>query len=130
MGKVYKAKHLTLDRIVCIKTLKPAVRIWGVETEGADCMAQSLAAGEVVCITGGHAVGGDGTGRPEHDAARGRERAGEQGPTPVGEHAGAPVDADGDGDAGHYRPESRRVEPLEPDEVEQVEELQEDRPLR
>lgn len=33
-----------------IKTLKPAVRIWGVETEGADCMAQSLAAGEIVSL--------------------------------------------------------------------------------
>lgn len=33
-----------------IKTLKPAVRIWGVETEGADCMARSLAAGEVVVL--------------------------------------------------------------------------------
>jgi threonine dehydratase len=30
-----------------IKSLKPAVRIWGVETEGADCMARSLAAGKV-----------------------------------------------------------------------------------
>lgn len=35
-----------------IKTLKPAVRIWGVETEGADCMAQSLAAGEIVTLSG------------------------------------------------------------------------------
>jgi threonine dehydratase len=35
-----------------IKTLKPAVRIWGVETEGADCMAQSLAAGEIVALSG------------------------------------------------------------------------------
>ena len=30
-----------------VKSLKPAVRIWGVETEGADCMAKSLAAGKV-----------------------------------------------------------------------------------
>src|ERR1700685_261928 len=30
-----------------VKSLKPAVRIWGVETEGADCMARSLAAGKV-----------------------------------------------------------------------------------
>lgn len=33
-----------------IKTLKPAVRIWGVETEGADAMARSLAAGEIVTL--------------------------------------------------------------------------------
>jgi threonine dehydratase len=33
-----------------IKSLKPAVRIWGVETEGADCMSQSLAAGKVVTL--------------------------------------------------------------------------------
>ena len=33
-----------------IKTLKPAVRIWGVETEGADCMAKSLAAGKIVTL--------------------------------------------------------------------------------
>lgn len=33
-----------------IKALKPAVRIWGVETEGADSMAQSLAAGEIVTL--------------------------------------------------------------------------------
>jgi len=30
-----------------VKSLKPAVRIWGVETEGADCMSKSLAAGKV-----------------------------------------------------------------------------------
>ncbi|MEO5922679.1 MAG: threonine/serine dehydratase [Bryobacteraceae bacterium] len=35
-----------------IKTLKPVVNIWGVETEGADCMAQSLAAGEIVTLSG------------------------------------------------------------------------------
>ena len=34
-----------------IKTLKPSVRIWGVETEGADSMAQSLAAGKIVTLT-------------------------------------------------------------------------------
>ena len=39
-----------------IKTLKPAVRIWGVETEGADCMAQSLAAGEIVALSGTSSV--------------------------------------------------------------------------
>lgn len=33
-----------------IKALKPAVRIWGVETEGADCMAKSLAAGRIVTL--------------------------------------------------------------------------------
>jgi threonine dehydratase len=33
-----------------IKSLKPAVRIWGVETEGADCMSKSLAAGKVVTL--------------------------------------------------------------------------------
>jgi threonine dehydratase len=30
--------------------LKPAVRIWGVETEGADCMSKSLAEGEIVTL--------------------------------------------------------------------------------
>ena len=39
-----------------IKTLKPDVRIWGVETEGADCMAQSLAAGEIVSLNGTSSV--------------------------------------------------------------------------
>jgi threonine dehydratase len=33
-----------------VKTLKPVVRVWGVETEGADCMAKSLAAGEIVTL--------------------------------------------------------------------------------
>jgi threonine dehydratase len=33
-----------------IKSLKPAVRIWGVETEGADCMSRSLAAGKIVTL--------------------------------------------------------------------------------
>lgn len=36
--------------VTVIKTLKPDVRIWGVETEGADTMARSLEAGEVVQI--------------------------------------------------------------------------------
>ena len=35
-----------------IKSLKPSIRVWGVETEGADCMAQSLAAGKVVSLEG------------------------------------------------------------------------------
>jgi threonine dehydratase len=35
---------------VALKTLKPDVRIWGVETEGADCMAKSLAAGGIVTL--------------------------------------------------------------------------------
>jgi threonine dehydratase len=33
-----------------IKALKPGVRVWGVETEGADCMSKSLAAGEIVTL--------------------------------------------------------------------------------
>lgn len=33
-----------------IKSVKPTVRIWGVETEGADCMAQALAAGHPVTL--------------------------------------------------------------------------------
>ena len=33
-----------------VKTLKPAVRVWGVETEGADCMSKSLAAEEIVTL--------------------------------------------------------------------------------
>jgi threonine dehydratase len=39
-----------------MKTLKPTVRIWGVETEGADCMSQSLAAGEIVTLEGGGSI--------------------------------------------------------------------------
>jgi threonine dehydratase len=35
-----------------IKSLKPAVRIWGVETEGADCMSRSIAAGKIVTLDG------------------------------------------------------------------------------
>jgi threonine dehydratase len=35
---------------VAIKALKPAVRIWGVETEGSDTMGQALKAGKVVQI--------------------------------------------------------------------------------
>ena len=33
-----------------IKALKPSVRIWGVETHGADSMARSLAAGKIVTL--------------------------------------------------------------------------------
>jgi threonine dehydratase len=33
-----------------VRALKPSVRVWGVETEGADCMSQSLAAGKVVTL--------------------------------------------------------------------------------
>jgi threonine dehydratase len=33
-----------------VKSLKPAVRIWGVETEGADCMSKSLAARKIVTL--------------------------------------------------------------------------------
>ena len=33
-----------------VKALKPSVRIWGVETEGADCMSKSLAAGKIVTM--------------------------------------------------------------------------------
>ncbi len=33
-----------------VKSLKPGVRVWGVETEGADCMSQSLAAGKIVTL--------------------------------------------------------------------------------
>ncbi|MEP7351796.1 MAG: pyridoxal-phosphate dependent enzyme, partial [Acidobacteriota bacterium] len=33
-----------------IKTLKPSVHIWGVETEGADCMARSIEAGKIVTL--------------------------------------------------------------------------------
>ena len=33
-----------------IKSLKPLVRIWGVETQGADSMARSLAAGKIVTL--------------------------------------------------------------------------------
>lgn len=35
-----------------IKSLKPSVRIWGVETEGADCMSRSLQAGTIVALNG------------------------------------------------------------------------------
>jgi threonine dehydratase len=37
--------------MVAIKAIKPDVRIWGVETEGADTMGQALKAGRVVQIT-------------------------------------------------------------------------------
>jgi threonine dehydratase len=33
-----------------VKSLKPAVRIWGVETEGADCMSKSLEEGKIVTL--------------------------------------------------------------------------------
>src|SRR6185437_6710607 len=33
-----------------VKALKPDVRIWGVETEGADCMSKSIAAGKIVSL--------------------------------------------------------------------------------
>jgi len=33
-----------------VKALKPGVRVWGVETEGADCMSKSLAAGKIVTL--------------------------------------------------------------------------------
>src|SRR6202167_4733379 len=33
-----------------VKSRKPAVRVWGVETEGADCMSKSLAADKVVTL--------------------------------------------------------------------------------
>jgi threonine dehydratase len=42
---------LIAGMIVAIKALKPSVRIWGVETEGAETMGKALEAGEVVHIT-------------------------------------------------------------------------------
>lgn len=33
-----------------VRSLKPTVRVWGVETEGADCMSKSLAAGQIVTL--------------------------------------------------------------------------------
>jgi len=33
-----------------VRSLKPSVRVWGVETAGADCMAKSLAAGKIVTL--------------------------------------------------------------------------------
>jgi threonine dehydratase len=33
-----------------VRSLKPTVRVWGVETEGADCMSKSLAAGRIVTL--------------------------------------------------------------------------------
>ncbi|HLW76106.1 MAG TPA: threonine/serine dehydratase [Bryobacteraceae bacterium] len=33
-----------------MKSLKPGVRVWGVETEGADCMSKSLEAGKIVTL--------------------------------------------------------------------------------
>ena len=35
---------------IAIKALKPGVRVWGVETEGADCMSKALAAGHPVTL--------------------------------------------------------------------------------
>ena len=37
-----------------VRSLKPSVRIWGVETEGADCMSKSLAAGKIVTLGRDH----------------------------------------------------------------------------
>jgi threonine dehydratase len=34
-----------------VKSLRPHVRVWGVETHGADCMARALAAGHVVTLS-------------------------------------------------------------------------------
>lgn len=39
-----------------LKSMKPDVRVWGVETEGADCMAQSLSAGEIVTLNGTQSI--------------------------------------------------------------------------
>ncbi len=33
-----------------VKSLKPSVRVWGVETEGADCMSKSIAAGQIMTL--------------------------------------------------------------------------------
>src|SRR5277367_6563369 len=33
-----------------VKGLKPGVKVWGVETEGADCMSKSIAAGKIVTL--------------------------------------------------------------------------------
>ena len=33
-----------------VKSLKPSIRVWGVETEGADCMSKSIAAGQIVTL--------------------------------------------------------------------------------
>lgn len=41
---------LIAGMIVALKTLKPEIRIWGVETEGAPTMGKALEAGEVVEI--------------------------------------------------------------------------------
>lgn len=34
-----------------VKSRKPQIRVWGVETEGADCMSRALAAGHVVMLS-------------------------------------------------------------------------------
>lgn len=39
-----------------LKSMKADVRVWGVETEGADCMAQSLSAGEIVTLNGTQSI--------------------------------------------------------------------------
>jgi threonine dehydratase len=33
-----------------VKNLKPGVRVWGVETEGADCMSKSISSGKIVTL--------------------------------------------------------------------------------
>jgi threonine dehydratase len=33
-----------------VKSLKPGVRVWGVETEGADCMSKSISSGKIVTL--------------------------------------------------------------------------------
>lgn len=42
---------LIAGMLVALKSLKPDVRVWGVETEGAQTMGKALEAGEVVQIT-------------------------------------------------------------------------------
>ena len=42
---------LIAGMIVALKSLKPGVRVWGVETEGAQTMGKALEAGQVVEIT-------------------------------------------------------------------------------
>ena len=42
---------LIAGMIVALKSLKPTIRVWGVETEGAQTMGKALEAGEVVEIT-------------------------------------------------------------------------------
>ncbi len=33
-----------------VKSLKPSIRVWGVETEGADCVSKSITAGQIVTL--------------------------------------------------------------------------------